>query len=79
LISVRKMSGHQFYELQDEGGILGKLNVRVFFGIDDHRRSIVVLGAIKKESDGATPRGTVVTMNRRWRNYVEGHYGYPNS
>lgn len=76
-LSVEKMSGEQFYELRDKGGVLKNLNVRVFFGIDHDRRSIVILGTIHKKNDGPTPRGTIITMRRRWRKYRNGDYGYP--
>ncbi|MBI1901279.1 MAG: hypothetical protein HYS13_09230 [Planctomycetia bacterium] len=62
-----------FYELRDKGGVLGKINVRVFFGLD--KGSIIVLGGIKKESEGQTPAGTKITMRRRWRKYKNGDYG----
>lgn len=64
-----------FYEIRDKGGPLGNLNVRVFFGIDKASRSIVVLGAIKKQNNGPTPRGDRVRMRRRWRAYEKGDYG----
>jgi hypothetical protein len=57
--------------------VLRSLNVRVFFGIDHDRRSVVVLGTILKKKDGPTPRGTIITMRRRWRKYLNGDYGYP--
>ena len=77
-VSLEKMSGEDFYELRDKGGILNNLNVRVFFGIDHDRRSLVVLGTVLKKNDGPTPRGTLITMRRRWRKYLNGDYGYPN-
>ncbi len=73
LVSIDKIE--DFYELRDKGGILGHINVRVFFGIDDASRAIVVLGAIKKEKQGATPVGDKVRMRRRWRKYKKGEYG----
>lgn len=64
-----------FYEIRDKGGILGKKNVRIFFGIDKESRAIVILGGIKKENNGPTPEGDKVTMKRRWRKYSNGEYG----
>jgi hypothetical protein len=64
----------EIYELRDKGGILGKLNVRFFFGLtNDH--TIIVLGGIKKEREGQTPTGTKITMHRRWHKYLNGDYG----
>ncbi len=60
-----------FHELRDKGGILGKLNVRVFFFVHKPSRLIVVLGAIKKENDGPIPTGDKLTMRRRRRLYLE--------
>ena len=61
--------------------MLGKINVRVFFAIDkrklhgvDHR-AIVVLGTIKKESEGKTPEGDKIRIGRRLRKYLAGDYG----
>lgn len=76
-VSVRKLTAEEFFELRDKGGVLGKINVRGFYGIDDARRSIVVLGAINKKTDGPTPRGTIITIRRRWRKYKAGEYGFP--
>ena len=61
-----------FYELRDKGGILGGLNVRVFFSLDRGRSAIVVLGTIKKQNEGPTPKGDKVRMCRRKRMYDSG-------
>jgi hypothetical protein len=61
-----------FYELRDKGGILGSLNVRVFFSLDRGRSALVVLGAVKKQNDGPTPKGDKVRMRRRKRLYDSG-------
>lgn len=66
-VSVRKIE--DYWEVRDKGGILGNLNVRVFFGVDEVRRRIVVLGMIAKQYDGPTPLGDVRRMRRRWRLY----------
>jgi hypothetical protein len=66
-----------FFELREKGGVLGRLNVRVFFGVDKDNRAIVILGVLKKENNGATPVGDKITMRRRWRKYQAGDYGYP--
>jgi hypothetical protein len=63
-----------FYEIRDKGGILGKINARVFYFVNKPAREIVVLGAIKKENDGATAVSDKITMRQRKRNYLQTHY-----
>lgn len=75
VVSIDKVE--DFYELRDKGGVLGGINVRLFFGLDDSERSIVVLGLIKKQNDGPTPLGDKVRMRRRWRKYKKGELGRP--
>jgi phage-related protein len=60
-----------FHEIRDKGGILGKINARIFFFNHKETRTIVILGAIKKENDGPTPIGDLRTMRRRKRIYLE--------
>jgi hypothetical protein len=64
-----------FFELREKGGILGKKNMRIFFGIDKTARAIIILGGICKQNNGPTPDGTRVAMRRRWRKYKNGDYG----
>jgi hypothetical protein len=65
-----------FFELREKGGPLGKINLRVFFGLDTRksgrgkRHAIVVLGVVKKENNGATPVVTKTCMACRWRRYM---------
>jgi len=66
-----------FWELKDKGGVLGKINVRVFFVLDKPRAAIVVLGAINKKNEGPTPFGDKARMKRRARKYFAGDYGTP--
>lgn len=61
-----------FYEIRDKGGVLGKLNVRVFFLVDKGTRNLVILGAINKQNDGHTPNGDRVRMRVRARRYRGG-------
>jgi len=75
LIDVQSIE--DFVELREKGGLLGGLNFRLFFGVDDKHRAIVVLGAITKQNNGQTPIGDKVRMRRRWRNYRAGVYGMP--
>ena len=64
----------EFHELRDWGGILHPFSVRVFFGVDKEKRSIVILGTLKKQNNGATPAGDKIVMRRRWRNCLKGEY-----
>ena len=61
-----------YCEIRDKGGILGRLNVRVFFYVHDSNRTIVVLGTIKKEADGTTPMAIKIRMRHRIRQYLSG-------
>jgi hypothetical protein len=66
-----------FFELRDKGGILGGMNVRVFFLLDKANGALVVLGAIKKQNDGPTPKADKMRMARRRRKYLNGDYDGP--
>jgi hypothetical protein len=59
-----------FHEIRLKGGVLAKLNTRVFFFYDKDRETMVVLGVIKKENEGATALGDKITMRRRKRTYL---------
>jgi phage-related protein len=50
------------------------MNVRVFFFVHKPRSAIVVLGAIKKQNDGPTPKGDKIRMARRMRMYLNGDF-----
>jgi hypothetical protein len=63
--------------LRDTGGVLGGLNVRVFFCLDKKRSALVVLGTIKKQNNGPTPKGARIRMARRKRKYFNGEFGEP--
>lgn len=60
-----------YFELRDKGGILGKINIRVYFAIVDEARTIVVLGCYKKEDEGQTPARVKVRMRTRMRHVLE--------
>jgi mRNA-degrading endonuclease RelE of RelBE toxin-antitoxin system len=66
-----------FHELRDKGGILKKLNVRVFYFVHKPSRTIVILGSIKKENNGPTPIGDKLTMRRRQRLCIETFHPHP--
>ena len=38
----------EFYELRDKGGVLGRINLRIYFAVFDDLRRIVVLGSIRR-------------------------------
>ena len=63
-----------FWQLADKGGPLGKINIRVFFIIEDsgQRKEIVVLGVHKKEQEGKLRQTVVVRINHRLREYKQG-------
>ena len=56
-----------FYELKDKGGVLGKINVRVYFALFDERRLIFILCAYKKEDEGQTPPHIKIRVRNRLR------------
>jgi hypothetical protein len=66
---VRKIN--EFYELRDKGGILGKINIRVYFTIIDNMKLILALSVYKKEDDGATPPYIVIRVRNRLRHAKE--------
>lgn len=65
------------HELRDKGGILQRLNVRVFYLVHKPSRTIAILGAIKKENNGPTPVGDKIRMRRRKRVYLETYHLEP--
>lgn len=58
---------HEFFELRDKGGHLGKINLRVYFSVHDQERQIVVLSVYKKEDDGQAPARIVRRARNRLR------------
>lgn len=64
-----------FYELKDKGGILGKINLRVYFTVHPKERAIIILGAIKKEAEGQTPAWVKIRVRNRLRKFREGEFG----
>lgn len=61
----------KFHELRDKGGVLGKINLRIYFYIDRSSRTIVVLGTDKKEEDGQTSQAIKIRMRSRLRRYLQ--------
>lgn len=64
-----------FHEIRDSGGILGGLNVRVFFSDEGRDRWIIILGVAKKQNNGPTPLGDKVRMRNRLRKFRRGEFG----
>lgn len=58
-----------YHELREKSAAVRGRNIRVFFGIDKARRTLVVLGIIDKKNDGATPVDIKARMRFRWRRY----------
>ncbi len=68
--TVRVEAVEDFYELKEKGGPLGKINLRVFFGVVNRKgRTIVILGVIKKENEDQTPPAVKRLMTRRLAKY----------
>lgn len=65
----------EFFELKDKGGVLGKINLRVYFIIDRSEKLIVILDAIKKEADGQTPTWVKIRVRNRVRRFRAGEFG----
>ena len=57
----------EFYELKLKGNVLGKINLRVYFGQIPGRRTVVLVGVYKKEAEGKVPRHIVLKMRNRYR------------
>jgi mRNA-degrading endonuclease RelE of RelBE toxin-antitoxin system len=62
------------WELKEKGGPLGKINLRVFYHVEQETRTIVLLGHYKKQNDGPTPPPVKRAMARRKRKYLAGEY-----
>lgn len=74
-VTVEAVEG--FFELKDKGGILGKINLRVYFATSPNDKAIVILGAIKKEAEGPTPAWVRVRIRGRLRKFRDGEFGRP--
>ena len=59
-----------FHELRDKHGVLGKINLRVYFWVCSEFRTVVVLGAWNKRVEGKTPPRIVGRMKGRKRRAV---------
>ncbi|MFN0131215.1 MAG: hypothetical protein ACKVW3_01580 [Phycisphaerales bacterium] len=64
-----------WHELKDKGAILGRINLRVYFTVENSRKALLVLGAIKKEADGKMPEWAKIRIRNRLRRFRRGEYG----
>lgn len=55
------------YELRDKGGVLGNVNLRVYFWVCDNARTLIVLAADKKEEEGRISKHVGVRIKARCR------------
>ena len=62
---VRKID--EFFELRDKGGILGNINLRIYFTLFTERKMIFILKAYKKEDDDQAPQYIVIGVRNRLR------------
>ncbi len=63
----------EFYEIRDKGGVLQRINARVFFCLCRPTRTIAVIGAFNKKNDGQTPDHVKTLMRYRMRHYLADH------
>lgn len=56
-----------WYELREKGGLLGKINVRVYFAVLDARNLLVILACYKKEDEGQTAKHIMIKVRNRLR------------
>ena len=67
-MDVRPIEG--FYELRDKGGVLGNINLRVYFAVVHEERLLLVLGCYMKEDEGRAPGYIKVRMKNLLRHAV---------
>lgn len=70
--TVRVEQVEDFFELKDKGGILGKVNLRVYFIVDDRVRSVLVIAAINKDNEDQMPERAKIKVRSRIRRRVRG-------
>lgn len=74
-LTVTVQAVDDFYELKDKGGVLGKINLRVYFTVVAKEKAILVVAAIKKEEEGQTPGWAKTRVRYRLRKFHEGAFG----
>ena len=63
-----------YYELKDKGGVLGKVNLRIFFHVGKSPPVIVILGVINKKNEGQPSNAVKMRIRRRQRKYLNGEW-----
>lgn len=63
-----------FWELREKGGVLGRINLRVYFKFHEEANAIVILHTYKKEDDGAAPKHVMIRVRNRWNRYRDGFF-----
>ena len=61
-----------FFELREKGGILGRINLRVYFGTFPEENKLVIAKVYKKDEEGAPPRHIVILVEDRLEQYKAG-------
>jgi hypothetical protein len=61
-----------FWELREKGGVLGRINLRVYFGTLPEDWELVVAKTYKKEDNGKTPQHIVEQVEDRLEVYKLG-------
>ena len=61
-----------FWELREKGGVLGRINLRLYFGIFPEDGELVIAKTYKKEDDGKTPQHIVDQVEHRLEGYKMG-------
>lgn len=56
-----------FYELKEKGGILGNINLRVYFAVFEGSKVILALRAYEKQEEGQTPAHVKICVRNRLR------------
>jgi hypothetical protein len=69
-LSIEPISS--FWELREKGGILGKINLRVYFGTLPEVQELIVAKAYKKHEEGQTPPHVIVAVENRLEEYKHG-------
>ena len=61
-----------FWEFKEKGGVLGKINLRVYFAHIKSRNEVVLLHSYKKEDDGKVGPHMQIRLRNRTRQYLAG-------
>jgi hypothetical protein len=67
-----------FHFLSDKGGVLGKINLHIFYYVDKLNSAILVLGVENKDYKGPIRKAVRQRMRRRLRHYTNGDWGLPS-